>query len=54
MPGKGTGLAAVGFDDLVDLGHVADGFGQGYDDFLLVGDIFGGGHGLGEHVERCS
>ena len=30
---------AVGFDDLVDLGHDTDGLVQGDDDLLIVGDI---------------
>lgn len=30
---------AVGFDDLVDLGHEADGFGEGDDDLMVVGDV---------------
>ena len=30
--------AAVGFDDLVDLGHEADGFAEGDDDLVVVGD----------------
>ena len=34
-----AGLAAVGFDDLVDLGHEAEGFGEGDDEFVVVGDI---------------
>ena len=33
------GPAAVGFDDLVDLGHDADGLVQGDDDLLVVGDV---------------
>ena len=30
------------FDDFVDLGHEADGFGEGDDDFTVVGHVFGG------------
>ena len=30
--------AAVGFDDFVDLGHQADGFAEGDDDLVVVGD----------------
>ncbi len=37
-----TGPAAVGFDDLVDLGHEADGFAEGDDDLVVVGDVFVG------------
>jgi hypothetical protein len=35
---KRTGPAAVGFDDFVDLGHQADGFAEGEDDLVVVGD----------------
>ena len=28
-------------DDLVDLGHEAEGFAEGDDDFVVVGDVFG-------------
>ena len=31
--------AAVGFDDLVDLGHEADVFAEGDDDFVVVGNV---------------
>src|SRR6266581_2360639 len=31
--------AAVFFDHDVDLGHEADGFGEGDDDFLVVGEV---------------
>ena len=34
-----SGPATVGFDDLVDLGHDADGVVQGDDDLLVVGDV---------------
>lgn len=37
-PRKRAGPAAVGFDDLVDLGHQADGFAEGDDDLVVVGD----------------
>ena len=36
---KSSWPAAVGFDDLVDLGHQADGFGEGDDDLVVVGDV---------------
>jgi type I restriction enzyme M protein len=39
---KCSGPAAVGFDDFVDLGHEADGFFQGDDDLLVVGDVIVG------------
>ena len=32
----------MGFDDLVDLCHEADGFGEGDDDLVVVGDVFVG------------
>jgi hypothetical protein len=32
----------VGFDDLVDLGHQADGLSDRDEDFVVVGDV---GHG---------
>jgi hypothetical protein len=35
---KRTGPTAVGFDDFVDLGHQADGFAEGEDDLVVVGD----------------
>ncbi len=35
--GERPGPAAVLVDDLVDLGHEADGFGEGDDDFLVMG-----------------
>ena len=31
--------AAVGFDDFVDLGHQTDGFAEGDDDLVVVGDV---------------
>ena len=34
--------AAVVVDGFVDLGHEADGFGQGDDDFVVVGDVVRG------------
>ena len=34
-----VGPAAVGFDDLVDLGHDADRLTEGDDDLLVVGDV---------------
>lgn len=36
---ESAGPAAVGFDDFVDLCHEADGFGEGDDDFVVVGDV---------------
>jgi len=33
--------AAVGFDDGVNFGHESDGFGEGNDDFVVVGDFPG-------------
>ena len=33
------GPGAVGFDDLIDLGHDADGFAKGHDDLLVVGNV---------------
>ena len=33
---EGAGPAAVGFDDLVDLGHDADGLAKGDDDLLVM------------------
>ena len=39
---KGCWPAAVVFDDLVDLGHEADGLGEGDDDFVVMGDVFVG------------
>ena len=36
-----VGPAAVGFDELVDLGHYANGLVQGDDDLLVVGDVLG-------------
>ena len=33
-----AGPTAVGFDELVDLCHQADGFGEGDDDLVVVGD----------------
>ena len=37
---ESPGPAAVGFDDFVDLGHQADGFAEGEDDLVVVGDVF--------------
>ena len=34
--------AAVGVNHIVDLGHEADGFGQGDDDFVVVDDVVRG------------
>ena len=31
--------ASVGVDGLIDFGHEADGFGEGDDDFLVVGEV---------------
>src|SRR3990172_12643200 len=42
--GEGGGPAAVGVDGSVDLGHEADGFVQGHDDAVVVGDVVGGEH----------
>ena len=39
---EGVRPAAVGCDDFVDFGHQANGFGQGDDDFVVVGNIFVG------------
>lgn len=36
---ESAGPATVGFDDLVDLAHQADGFAEGDDDFVVVGDV---------------
>ena len=36
---ESAGPAAVGFDDFVDLGHQADGFAEGDDDLVVVGDV---------------
>jgi hypothetical protein len=45
FPGQeGAGTAVVGFGHLVDFGHQADGFFQGDDDLLAVGDVFVGKH----------
>ena len=30
----------MGFDDFIDLGHQANGFAEGDDDFVIVGDVF--------------
>ena len=35
---ESPGPAAVGFDDFVDLCHQADGFAEGEDDLVVVGD----------------
>ena len=37
--GEGSGPTAVVVDNFVDLSHEADGFGEGHDDFVVVGDI---------------
>lgn len=34
--------AAVLFNDVVDFGHEADGFGEGDDKFVVVGNVVGG------------
>ena len=36
---EGAGPAAVGFDDFVDLAHQEDGFAEGDDDLVVVGDV---------------
>lgn len=35
------GPAAVGFDHGVYFGHEADGFAEGNDDFVVMGDVLG-------------
>jgi len=46
---KSAGPTTVGFDNLVYLGHDANGFGQGDNDLVVVGDVFVGEDAVVHH-----